>query len=293
MRLFGSSRITGVMDKVGLQEDQALETRMLSGMIENAQKHVEGRHFDMRKHVLQYDEVMNEQRKMIYSQRQMVLNGEDVHEFILKMLKNTVESGIATYAVSDIPDEWDLHGLSSYATDMYHAPEGSMLLEYDELNGCSKKDLKEKLLGFAETRMHRQEEIFGENMAELERVILLRVVDTKWMDHIDEMDQLKHGIGLNAYAQRDPVVEYRLIGSDMYDEMIDSIARDTVKFILRAELTAGALERQQVAQPIAATHGGDESLKKQPERKKDKIGRNDPCPCGSGLKYKKCCGKDA
>ncbi len=292
MRLFGSDRIGLVMNKVGLEDGDALQAGLLSGMIENAQKHVEGRHFDARKHVLQYDEVMNEQRKMIYSQRQMVLNGEDVHDFIVKMLHTTAENAIATYAVSDIPDEWDLQGLSNYATDVYQAPRDSMLLSYDELNGCTKKKLKEKLLGFAEARMERQQAAFGENISELERVILLRVVDMKWMDHIDAMDQLKQGIGLNAYAQRDPVVEYRLIGSEMYDEMLAEIAQDTVKFILRAEPVADALQRQQVAQPISASHGGDEADKKQPAKKKEKVGRNDPCPCGSGLKYKKCCGKD-
>ncbi len=292
MRLFGSDRIRMVIDRVGLEEDQPIEAKLLSGAIENAQKHVEGRNFDIRKHVLQYDEVMNEQRKKIYSQRQMVLDGEDVHEFIMHMLHNTVEGAIATYAVSDIPDEWDLAGLSNFATEMYRAPENSMLLSFDELNRASKADLKQKLLGHAEARMQHQQIVFGESMAELERVILLKVVDTKWMDHIDEMDQLKHGIGLNAYAQRDPVVEYRLVGSDMYDEMIDNITHDTVKFILGAEPTPQALEREQVANPISASLAGDEGDKKQPAKKKEKVGRNDPCPCGSGLKYKKCCGKD-
>ena len=142
----------------------------------------------------------------------------------------------------------------------------------------------------ANTRMAFQQEVFGANMDELERVILLRVVDTKWMDHIDDMDQLKNGIGLNAYAQRDPVIEYRLVGSDMYDEMLANISNDTVKYVLGATPAADTLERSQVATPTTTSHGGDDSIKKQPVVKKEKVGRNDPCPCGSGKKYKKCCG---
>ncbi len=291
MRLFGSDRYTLMLEKIGLEEDQPIEAKLLSGAIENAQKHVEGRNFDIRKHVLQYDEVMNEQRKMIYTQRRMVLDGEDMHGYIMKMLHNTVESGIEMYAVSDIPDEWDLQGLSAFATEMYQAAPGSMLMEYDELNRTTKKALKEKLLGIAEERMRVQQAAFGDAMGELERMMLLRVVDTKWMDHIDDMDQLKHGIGLNAYAQRDPVVEYRLVGSDMYDEMLENIAHDTIKFLLRAAPMNQSMEREQVATPLQATLDDGSNVKK-PAQKKEKVGRNDPCPCGSGLKYKKCCGKD-
>ncbi len=289
MRLFGSDRYTLMLEKIGLEDDQPIEAKLLSGAIENAQKHVEGRNFDIRKHVLQYDEVMNEQRKMIYTQRRMVLDGEDMHPYIMKMLHNTVESGIATYAASDIPDEWDLSGLSAYATELYQAAPGSMQLEFDELNRTTKKTLTEKLLRIAEERMHRQQVAFGDAMGELERVMLLRVVDSKWMDHIDDMEQLKHGIGLNAYAQRDPVVEYRLVGSDMYDEMIENIAHDTIKFLLRAVPVNESLEREQVATPMGACLD-DGSIENKPTQKKEKIGRNDPCPCGSGLKYKKCCG---
>lgn len=150
-----------------------------------------------------------------------------------------------------------------------------------------------RLEGFAQERMAHQQEVFGENMAELERVILLRVVDLKWMDHIDDMDQLKNGIGLNAYAQRDPVVEYRIVGSDMYDEMLANISHETAKYVLGAVPASDSLERKQVANPTAASHGGDDTVKKQPVKKKQKVGRNDPCPCGSGKKYKKCCGLNA
>ena len=293
MRLFGSDRISMVIDRVGLEEDQPIEARLLSGAIENAQKRVEGRNFDIRKHVLQYDEVMNEQRKMIYSQRQMVLDGDDIHDYILHMIENVANGAVDIYAASDIPDAWDLNALSTFATDTFGAPENSFAMDSDALNRANKKDIRKKMLAFAEEKMRMQQEIFGEDMAELERVVLLKVVDTKWMDHIDEMDQLKQGIGLNAYAQRDPVVEYRIVGSDMYDEMIANIAHDTVKFVLGAKPAPKTLEREQVANPIMASHGeGDGSVAKKPATKKDKVGRNDPCPCGSGLKYKKCCGKD-
>jgi len=230
---------------------------------------------------------------MIYSQRQMVLDGDDIHDYILHMIENVANGAVDIYAASDIPDEWDLNALSTFATDTFGAPENSFAMDSDALNRANKKDIRKKMLAFAEEKMRMQQEIFGEDMAELERVVLLKVVDTKWMDHIDEMDQLKQGIGLNAYAQRDPVVEYRIVGSDMYDEMIANIAHDTVKFVLGAKPAPKTLEREQVANPIMASHGeGDGSVAKKPATKKDKVGRNDPCPCGSGLKYKKCCGKD-
>ena len=290
MRLFGSERISMMIDRMGLEDDQPIEAKMLSGAIENAQKRVEGRNFDIRKHVLQYDEVMNEQRKKIYEQRKKVLDGEDLHSSILHMKDDVIEYAISNYAASETPDDWDLDGLSAFAAGMFFAPENSFKMSFDELNTASHNDLRSKLHMFADARIQYQKQLFGENFAELERVILLRVVDTKWMDHIDDMDQLKNGIGLNAYAQRDPVVEYRIIGSDMYDEMIANISHDTVKYVLSAVPAAQTLERQQVVTPTSANHGGDDSVKKQPVVKKDKVGRNDPCPCGSGKKYKKCCG---
>ncbi len=293
MRLFGSERIGAMIERVGIEDDQPIEAKMLSGAIENAQKKVEGRNFDIRKHVLQYDEVMNEQRKMIYSQRQKVLDGEDLHSSILHMIDEAIDYAINNYASAPNPDDWDLEGLSAYASQTFFAPPDSFKMTYDELNSVTQADVREKLESFAQERMKHQQEVFGENMPELERVILLRVVDTKWMDHIDDMDQLKNGIGLNAYAQRDPVVEYRIVGSDMYDEMLANISLDTAKYVLGAVPASDTLERKQVANPTAASHGGDDSVKKQPVKKKQKVGRNDPCPCGSGKKYKKCCGMNA
>jgi len=291
MRLFGSERIGGMVSRFNLPEDQPIEAKILSGAIENSQKRVEGRNFDIRKNVLQYDEVMNEQRKMIYSQRQKVLNGEDLHEVILRMIDDTIANGIGTYAASEHPDDWDFEGLSAFASSTFGAPAHAFDAVSADINKLDKDDIREILQGYADARMAHQQETFEESMPELERVMLLRVVDTKWMDHIDEMDQLKNGIGLNAYAQRDPIVQYRIVGSDMYDEMLVDITADTVRFVLSAVPAAKTLERSLVAKATGASGGGaDASIKKQPVVKKDKVGRNDPCPCGSGKKYKKCCG---
>ena len=290
MRLFGSERVSAMLERMNIDEDQPIEAKILSGAIENAQKKVEGRNFDIRKHVLQYDEVMNEQRKMIYSQRRKVLDGEDLHSSILHMIDETIDFAVSNYTGAQNPDDWDFEGLASFAVSMFGAPEDCFTLSYEELNAVTRDDISEKLHEFADAKMAHQQEVFGSDMAELERVVLLRVVDTKWMDHIDDMDQLKNSIGLNAYAQRDPVVEYRIVGSDMYDEMLANITHDTARYVLGAVPASDTLERRQVAKPTSESLGGDGSVKKQPVVKKEKIGRNDPCPCGSGKKYKKCCG---
>ena len=287
MRLFGSERIAGMVDKLGLKEDEPIEAKILSNAIENAQKKVEGNNFDIRKHVLQYDEVMNEQRKMIYSQRQKVLNGENIHSSILKMIDESIENAIHVYTNERQVEQWDFEGLSSYAVSTFGAPEDCFSYTLEGLNMLDTDIIREDLKEYAQKALKQQEELFGENLSELERVILLKVVDTKWMDHLDDMEQLKNGIGLNAYAQRDPVVEYRIVGSDMYDEMLLNITNDTVKYFF------GAREREQVAKPTSENLGDDGSVKKSPVVKKEKIGRNDPCPCGSGKKYKKCCGQNA
>ncbi len=290
MRLFGSERIAGMVDRLGLAEDEAIEAKILSNAIENAQRKVEGNNFDARKHVLQFDEVMNEQRKRIYSQRQMVLNGEDIHEPFLRKIDKVIDNAVLRYTEDKPVEEWDFAGLSAFATSFFGAPENSFDYADEIIDYMDQAMLKEKLMNFADEALKRQEEVFGDDLKELERVILLKVVDTKWMDHIDDMDQLKNGIGLNAYAQRDPIIEYRIVGSEMYDEMLDNIDEDTVKFFFGAKRAENSLEREQVANPTTASGGNDDSIKKAPVVKKDKIGRNDPCPCGSGKKYKKCCG---
>ena len=293
MRLFGSERIAGMVDKLGLKEDEPIEAKILSNAIENAQKKVEGNNFDIRKHVLQYDEVMNEQRKMIYSQRQKVLNGENIHSSILKMIDESIENAIHVYTNERQVEQWDFEGLSSYAVSTFGAPEDCFSYTLEGLNMLDTDIIREDLKEYAQKALKQQEELFGENLSELERVILLKVVDTKWMDHLDDMEQLKNGIGLNAYAQRDPVVEYRIVGSDMYDEMLLNITNDTVKYFFGARPAPKTLEREQVAKPTSENLGDDGSVKKSPVVKKEKIGRNDPCPCGSGKKYKKCCGQNA
>lgn len=289
MRIFGSDRVKAMVEKMGLAEDEAIEANMLTKAIENAQKNLESRNFDSRKHVLQYDEVMNEQRKIIYRQRQMVLDGEDIHDTIMNMMESTVNSAIDDYiGISDIPEEWNIRALTEFANSTLRA-NGEFKITDDEMETITKTDVYDSLMEIGKKRMSEQAEIFGENMPELERVIMLRVVDNLWMDHLDEMEHVKREIGLRAFGQHDPVVEYRNVGSELYNGMLESIKRDTVKYILFA-MPKIKIEREQVAKPLDT--GGDGSLAKQPARAKKEVGRNDPCPCGSGRKYKHCCGKD-
>ena len=293
MRLFGGSdRLTNIVNALGLEEDQAIENRMLSNAIEGAQKKVEGKNFDIRKHVLQYDDVMNKQREVIYGQRRQVLNGENLKDSFIKMIDGVVDGMVATYChESPHPDFWDWQGMSAYAENLF-MPKGSLELAKEKMDQMDKEDLKEILHTSAlEAYEAKENDIGSELMRELERVVLLRVVDQKWMDHIDAMDQLRHGIGLRAYGQRDPVVEYKFEGFDMFEEMIKNIQQDSVKLVLRSRIdNQNQPQREKVAEPVAASHGGEDQPKKPVARNSDKVGRNDLCPCGSGKKYKKCCG---
>ena len=288
MRLFGSDRIQKVVETLGLEEDQPIEHKMLTNAIENAQKRIEGKNFQIRKNVLQYDDVMNLQREVIYSQRQKVLNGETVRDNIQNMLEELIDSTIARFTgEKDIVDDWNLTGMIDYL-EMIFLPHGALELTQEDKEYLTKEELKEKLLDIGHKLYEAKEAEFGpDNMRELERVVLLQVVDGKWMDHIDDMDQLKHGINLRAYAQRDPVVEYKFEGFNMFEEMIAAIREDTIKYIFHARIEAPP-ERKEVAEPVAASHGEGEVNKT--VKKTEKVGRNDPCPCGSGKKYKKCCG---
>ncbi len=291
MRIFGSDRVKAMVETLGLEEDQPIEAKMLTNAIENAQKNLEGRNFDTRKHVLKYDEVMNEQRKIIYGERQKVLNGEDISGTIKTMIEAVIDSALDDYVgITEIPEEWNLHALYDFADRILMA-NGAFVITQDEMELISKEDMKERLMKIAMDRYAHQEEVFGQNMRELERVIMLRVVDTLWMDHLDEMEQVKREIGLRSYGQHDPVVEYRTVGSELYEGMLEGIRRDTVRYVMSA-MPRPVIQRVQVAKPIDT--GGDGSLGKQPVKKKKKeIGRNDPCPCGSGKKYKNCCGRNA
>ena len=290
MRIFGSDRVKKMVETLGLEEDQPIEAKILSKSIENAQTNLEGRNFDTRKHVLQYDEVMNEQRKIIYAQRQAVLDGEDISSTIHLMIGSIIDAALDDYiGITDIPEEWNLSALTEFANTNLNAM-GEFVIEPDELETITKEDIRERLIDVAERRYEEQEETFGENMRELERVIMLRVVDTLWMDHLDEMEHVKHEIGLRAYGQHDPVVEYRNVGSELYEGMLHAIKRDTVRYVLSAKPRI-EIKREQVAKPVDT--GNDGSLGNQPKRAKKEPGRNDPCPCGSGKKYKNCCGRNA
>ncbi len=290
MRLFGSDRLKGLVNTLGLEEDEPIDAKMLSNAIESAQKKVEARNFETRKHVLQYDEVMNEQRKVIYSQRLQVLRGESMREVVINMIKRVVDDHVNSYCAGDIADNWDVKGLSDQMRDIFGLDETALALSKEDLETIDQDSYKERILNLAMKLYHGREEEFGDNMRELERVVLLKVVDQKWMDHLDDMEQLKQGIGLRAYGQKDPVTEYKIEGADMFDAMIENIRNDTVKYVFRARLVQQSLEREQVAKPVATS--SDNTVQKQPVHKERKVGRNDPCPCGSGLKYKKCCGKD-
>ncbi len=283
MRLFGGERVKALVDSLNMDEDEPLEHNLLTKSIESAQKKIESNNFSIRKHVLQYDNVMNKQREVIYGERRKVLEEKNLKEDILSMVKNVIEYAVDIYTrQSQDANEWDMEGLFNYLEKIF-LPQNALNL--NEINPLTKENLIEKLYDIAKERYDKKEEEIGaDTFREIERIILLQVVDRKWMDHIDAMDQLRQGIGLRAYGQEDPVRAYQNEGFDMFEEMIHSIQEDTVKYLYHIQKTNN-MERKRVANPTAT---GD---KQQPVVKKKKIGRNDPCPCGSGKKYKKCCGR--
>ena len=290
MRIFGSDRVKAMVETLGVQEDEPIEAGILSKSIENAQKNLEARHFDSRRHVLSYDEVMNEQRKIIYKQRQMVLDGEDISGTIQNMIESIIDSAMDDYiGITDIPEEWNLSALSEFANKYLFARD-EFEVRKEELEDITKEEIRERLLKIASDRYQESADIFGDKIREIERVMMLRVVDTLWMDHLDEMEHVKREIGLRAYGQHDPVVEYRNVGSDLYDGMLESIKRDTVRYVLTVRPRPQMeIKRVQVAKPLDT--GNDGTLAKKPVTAQKTPGRNDPCPCGSGKKYKHCCGK--
>ncbi|ADD01820.1 preprotein translocase, SecA subunit [Thermoanaerobacter italicus Ab9] len=289
MRLFGSERVKNMMDTLGIDDDQPIEHKILTKQIEQAQKKVEGINFDTRKHVLQYDDVMNKQREIIYAQRRKVLEGENLKESIFDMIRSIIERNVEVYtAGSKYPEEWDIKGLLDYLYDMF-LEKDSVVIDVD-IDRLDKEVLTNIIYEEAVKQYEKKEaEIGPEQMRELERIVLLRVVDTKWMDHIDEMDQLRQGIGLRAYGQVDPLIEYKKIAFDMFEDLVQSIQEETVKFLYHIQIDKNnMIQREQVAKPVSTN--ADTQEKKQPVVKGKKIGRNDPCPCGSGKKYKYCCG---
>ncbi|MCR5636793.1 MAG: preprotein translocase subunit SecA [Clostridiales bacterium] len=337
MRLFGGERIQNMMNVLNVDDDMPIENKIVSNQIENSQKKVEGRNFEIRKNVLQYDDVMNRQREIIYTQRDQVLNGEDLRETIKKMVSSVIENAVMLYLPDDdMKDSWNMDALAEYCMGWLLKSRDELPKSYEEFEKYEREDIVELLQKKADDIYDENEaKVPSELMRELERVYLLKTVDTNWMDHIDNMENLKQGIRLRAFAQRDPVVEYRNDGSDMFDEMIEVIKENTVKLILanpqrvferleqqkeimriqeeRAKQAAAAhqvilpgqmpkpqpklnvenfIKREQVAKPTFASgsDGSQPANKTVIKKASQKVGRNDPCPCGSGKKYKKCCG---
>ena len=336
MRIFGGDRMGMLLDKMNVEETMPIENGMLSNIIESSQQKVESRNFAIRKNVLDYDDVLNKQREIIYTQRNQVLNGENIHDTVVKMVEDTIKNNVDLYLGSDMDkDNWNLSGLNDFYRGWLVTDDNKFSFTTEELEKTDKEDVVKILTDRAMALYDENESLFDDNtMREMERVYLLKSVDTYWMEHIDNMEQLKQGIRLRAYGQRDPVVEYRLEGFDMFDEMIESIRQDTTKLILVApkrvleiqrrqaeierqrremeEKAAAAhqvilgngekaekpnavtlaIKREQVAKPVEPAGDGTMSTNRTVV-KKNKVGRNDPCPCGSGKKYKKCCGRDA
>ena len=289
MRLFGGDRVQKFMESMNFDEDTPIEASFLSSAIESAQKKIEGRNFSIRKNVLDFDDVMSQQRTTIYSQRSKVLDGEDVSKNIQDMMDKSIEEAVDMYCSDTVAENWNLDGLRSHFMNLY-VMDSDLRYTTDELNSISKKDIVE----FLKDRAHliyktREADMGSEAMREVERVCLLKTVDRHWMDHIDAMEELKRGIYLRSYGQKDPVVEYRFEGFAMFDEMIAAIREETVRLVLTVPVRVQRpIQREQVMQPDAPNAGSQTPYK----NKGGKVGRNDPCPCGSGKKYKNCCGKD-
>ena len=287
MKIFGGDRIVKVYERLGADEDMPINSKMISNAVESAQKKVEGKNFSIRKHVLQYDDVMNSQREIIYAQRKQVLDGDNLKDNVLNMIDDSIERMVNGYVAENgivnseslIQDIETSFGIEDVAT----LKDENATAE-DVIN-----ELKERTHEIYE---NKENEFGSENMRELERVVMLKVVDQKWMAHIDNMDHLKQGMGLRAYKQQDPIQAYQMEGSAMFDEMIQGIKTETVKLLyhVRAERP---VEREKVAEETGASHGNDESVKNAPVKNENRVGRNDMCPCGSGKKYKNCCGREA
>ena len=289
MRLFGGDKVQSFMETMNFEEDQPIEAGFLSHTIESAQKKIEGRNFSIRKNVLDFDDVMSQQRSTIYSQRAKVLDGEDISQNIINMMNENIEETVDMYCSDSVAENWNLDGLRAHYLNLY-VMDTDLHYTTEELNDITKKDIVDFLKSRAALIYKTREADMGSPaMREVERVCLLKVVDHHWMDHIDAMEELKRGMYLRGYAQRNPVEEYRFEGFAMFDEMIASIREETVRMVLTIPVRVERpIQREQVMQPDAPNAGA-----KTPYRAPKKIGRNDPCPCGSGKKYKDCCGKNA
>ncbi len=286
MRLFGADNIMGIMDKLGMDDSIPITSKMISRSIETAQRRVENRNFDIRKHVLDYDDVMNQQREVIYAQRRAVLMGENLHDNIMDMLGKAVADSISMFSgESAFPEEWDLSSLVDYVENFFLP---GIRLSPEQLADLSAEEIEELLLDKAKELYKHREELFGADlMREVERAVMLQIVDNKWMDHLDAMDMLREGIGLRAYGQKNPLVEYKREGYEMFQGMIDSIQEDIVRYVMRV---TPQVREEVPEQPRNVTENRYEGEPSKPVHTGDQIGRNDLCTCGSGLKYKKCCG---
>ena len=294
MRIFGGERVQGLMDTLGLEEDMPIENKLITNTIESAQKKLEASNFAIRKQVLQYDDVMNQQREIIYKQRQMVLDGEDISGKLHEMMRQSIDDACGNYLNGETPDDWDFAGLRRHFMNWLCLP-SDFNYTTEQLNDVTREGIADELYKRGMEILTAKEAKYGAaTMRELERICLLRNVDSKWMEHIDNMDQLKQGMGLRGYGQHDPVVEYRLEGFAMFDEMIASIREDAVHMLLTIEVRQQNAEpkREQVAKPTGEGAPTQAGAKGAAPVRVTKIGRNDPCPCGSGLKWKKCTCKE-
>lgn len=297
MKIFGGDMVTSVYNTLGADENMPLQMGILSKAVESAQRKVEGKHFGIRKHVLQYDDVMNTQREIIYKQRRQVLDGENIHDNILHMIESVAEEIVLNYT-SD--SEFNKEGLLQETKTIFGVASLESLNSKNINEQKVIEELKQKAL---DNYANKAKEVGEEQLPELERVVMLKVVDQKWMDHIDAMDELKDGIGLRAYGQKDPVVQYRIEGFDMFDEMVNGIKTDVVKILLNINRVQNLerketvkITKQGLQEAVNAVRGDMPKESKEithtPVVNNDpKVGRNDPCPCGSGKKYKNCCGK--
>ena len=294
MRIFGGDRVQSLMDSLGLDEDVPIENKLITNTIESAQKKLEASNFAIRKQVLQYDDVMNQQREIIYKQRQMVLDGEDISGKLHEMMRQAIDDACTNYLNGETADDWDFAGLRRHFMNWLCLPT-DFNYTTEQLGDLTKEGIADELYKRGMDILAAKEKRYGaKTMRELERICLLRNVDSKWMEHIDNMDQLKQGMGLRGYGQHDPVVEYRIEGFAMFDEMIASIREDAVHMLLTIEIRQQNAEpkREQIAKPTGDNAPGDTGAKAPAPVRVTKIGRNDPCPCGSGLKWKKCTCKE-
>ncbi len=289
MRLFGSQNLMQMFNSLGIPEGEQIQHKMLSKAIERAQKKIEGNNYGIRKNLLEYDQINNAQREIIYEERRKVLDGDDMREDILTMINQLVEKYVnAVIGEDQLPEDWNLAELNEILIPMI--PVEPVVFDRDKFEGITKADLIEQLQEEAVKLYEQKEAEFpeAEQIREIERVVLLKATDSRWMNHIDDMDQLRQGIGLQAFGQRDPVIEYRMQGYDMFNAMTESIREETVRMLMHVRIEE-KVEREQVAKVTGTNR--DDSANAPITRKSEKIGRNDPCPCGSGKKYKHCCGR--